>query len=98
MGQQWVTSSLGGSLANPRLSKTVRIAAQAEVKFRQFCTIKEAFGKGVSASVNFDKIANISSSGGTLTETATMPTSYFTITQGTLTVTEYGQQGLLISF
>lgn len=90
MGQQWVTSSLGGYLANPKLSKEVRVAAQAEVKFRQFCTVKEAFGKGVSASVNFDKVSNITSAGGTLTETATMPKSYFTITQGTLTVTEYG--------
>ena len=90
MGQQWVTSSLGGNLANPKLSKEVRIAAQAECKFRQFATVKEAFGKGVADSVNFDKVTNVVSSGGTLVETTTMPTTYFTITKSTLTVTEYG--------
>lgn len=90
MGMEWVTSSLGGNLANPRLSKEVRLQAQSEVKFRQFCTIKEAFGKGVSDSVNFDKISNVVTSGGTLTETSTMPTTYFTITKSTLTVNEWG--------
>jgi hypothetical protein len=66
------------------------VAAQAECKFRQFATVKEAFGKGVADSVNFDKITNVVTSGGTLTETATMPTTYFTITKSTLTVYEYG--------
>lgn len=89
MSQQWVTSSLGGNLANPKLSREVRIQAQTEVKFRQFATIKEAFGKGVSDSVNFDKISNVVTAGGTLTETSTMPTTYFTITKSTLTVNEY---------
>ena len=90
MGLEWVTSSLGGALANPRLSKEVRIAAQADYKFRQFATVKEAFGKGVSDSVNFDKVTNVVTSGGTLVETTTMPTTYFTITKSTLTVYEYG--------
>lgn len=95
MGLEWVTSSLGGNLANPRLSKEVRIAAQAETKFRQFCTVKEAFGKGVADSVNFDKVTNVVTSGGTLVETTTMPTTYFTIAKSTLTVYEYGK---LIAF
>lgn len=90
MSQLWVTASLGGSLANPRLSKEVRLQAQTEYKFRQFATVKEAFGKGVSDAVNFDKISNITNSGGTLTETSTMPSSYFTITKSTLTVYEWG--------
>jgi len=90
MGLEWVTSSLGGVLANPGLSKEVRIAAQAANKFRQFASIKADFGKGVADSVNFDKISNVVSSGGTLTETSTMPGTYFTIVKDTLTVTEYG--------
>lgn len=98
MGQEWVTSSLGGNLANPKLSKTVRIAAQAEYKFRQFCAVKEAFGKGVSDSVNFDKITNVVTSGGTLTETSTIPTTYFTITKSTLTVYEWGKSIALFLF
>lgn len=90
MGLEWVTSSLGGVLANPGLSKEVRIAAQAANKFRQFCALKADFGKGVADSVNFDKISNLVNTGGTLTETSTMPGSYFTIVKDTLTVTEYG--------
>ena len=91
MGLEWVTSSLGGVLANPGLSKEVRIAAQAANKFRQFAALKADFGKGVADSVNFDKISNLVNTGGTLTETSTMPGSYFTIVKDTLTVTEYGK-------
>jgi len=40
--------------------------------------------------VIFNKISNISTSGGTLVETDTIPKRQFTITQGTLTITEYG--------
>jgi hypothetical protein len=52
MGQEWVTATLGGSLANPKLSKELREAAQPLMKFRQFATVKEAFGKGVADTVN----------------------------------------------
>ena len=90
MGMEWVTGSLGGVLANPGLSKEMRIAAQASNKFRQFAAIKADFGKGVADSVNFDKISNLVNTGGTLVETSTMPGSYFTIIKDTLTVTEYG--------
>jgi hypothetical protein len=48
-------------------------------------------GKNRSDKVLFDKISNISTSGGTLSETATIPKNNYTIKQGTLTVTEYGK-------
>lgn len=38
----------------------------------------------------FNKISNISTAGGTLSETATIPKRNYTIIQSTLTVTEYG--------
>lgn len=38
----------------------------------------------------FDKISNISTGGGTLVETDTIPKRNYTILQGTLTMTEYG--------
>lgn len=56
----------------------------------QFCDVKEAFGKGKGDNYNWDKIANISTQGGTLVETSTMPEREFTIGKGTCTVTEYG--------
>jgi N4-gp56 family major capsid protein len=90
MSQLWVTSSLGGYFANAYLSKQLREAAQPLLRFRQFATVKEAFGKGKSATVNFDKVSNVATAGGTLTETATFSKTNFTVTQGTLTLTEYG--------
>lgn len=89
-GQVWVTDSLGGYLANKRLSKQIRYAAQPMAKFRQFCQVKEAFGKHKHDTVVFDKISNLSTAGGTLVETNTMPESNFVIRRGTLVVTEYG--------
>jgi N4-gp56 family major capsid protein len=90
MGQEWVTTSLGGVLANPELSKNLRIAAQPLMRFRQFCTMKEAFGKGKSDTLNFDKVSNLATAGGTLTETSTIPFTNYSIVKGTLTVNEMG--------
>lgn len=89
-GQLWVTNSLGGFLANPPLSKKLRHAAQPLQKFRQFCDAEPAAGRSRGDSFLFDKISNISSAGGTLVETSTIPQNNFTIIQDTLTITEYG--------
>jgi hypothetical protein len=92
MGEQiWATSSLGGYMAAPFLSKEVRAAAQPLMRFMQFCTTKEDFGKGRGDSILFDKIGNVATAGGTLVETTTMPSTNFEMTQGTLTLTEYGK-------
>lgn len=56
----------------------------------QFVDLEPASGKSRGNLVFFDKISNISTAGGTLNETATIPKRNFTITQGTLTITEYG--------
>lgn len=90
MAQEWVTSSYGGYFANAYLSKKLREAAQPLLRFRQFSTVKEAFGKGKGDTINFDKVSNVASSGGTLTETATFSKTQFTVTQGTLTLYEWG--------
>ena len=90
MGQLWVTSSLGGYLGNRKLSRTIRHAAQPLMKFRQFCSIKEALGKNKNDLIFFDKISNVASPGGTLVETATMPETQITIQTGTVLVAEYG--------
>lgn len=91
MAQQvWVTSSLGGYLSNNVLSKQIRYSAQPMMKFRQFVDAEPAAGRNRGDKVYFDKISNISTAGGTLTETSTIPRYNYTIKQGTLTVTEYG--------
>ena len=91
MGQQiFVTNSLGGFLTNNQLSKQLRYKAQTMQMFRQFCDAEGMAGQNRGNKVFFDKISNISTGGGTLVETETIPKRNYTILQGTLTMTEYG--------
>jgi len=90
MGQLFATNSLGGFLTNNQLSAQVRYKAQTLQKFRQFCDLEPAAGTNRGNKVFFDKLSNISTAGGTLTETDTIPKRQYTITQGTLTISEYG--------
>jgi len=91
MGQQvFATNSLGGYFTNNTLSKEVRYKAQSMQKFRQFVDMEAAAGTNRGNKVFFDKVSNISTAGGTLTETDTIPKRNYTITQGTLTMTEFG--------
>lgn len=97
-GQVWVTNTLGGYMYSDKLSRELRMAVQPMVKFRQFCDAKDAtrarnpegnmLGKGDLFAWNV--YSDVANQGGTLIETTTMPETNFTITQGTLTVTEYG--------
>lgn len=89
-GQLWTTSSLGGYLANEPLSKKLRHAAQPLMKFRQFVDAESAAGKSRGDTFLFNKISNIATGGGTLTETETIPKTNYTIVQGSLVITEYG--------
>lgn len=96
--QVWVTDSLGGYMYSDKLSRVLRMAVQPMVKFRQFCDAKDAtrarnpegnmLGKG--DLFHWNVYSDVANQGGTLVETTTMPETNFTITQGTLTVTEYG--------
>lgn len=91
-GQVWATSSLGGYMVALNLSRELRIALRPVVKFRQFAQIKDATQQGLhrGATFHWNVFSKLSTGGTTIAETATMPESQFTITQGTLTVTEYG--------
>lgn len=81
-----------------KLSRELRMAVQPMVKFRQFADAKDAtkarnpdgqmLGKG--DLFHWNVYGDVSDQGGTLVETTTMPETTFSITQGTLTVTEYG--------
>ncbi len=101
MGQQlWAVNSLGGFLSNDVLSKQIRHAAQPLMKFRQFVDAEGAAGKNRGDVVLFNKIANISTAGGTISETSTIPKRQYTITQGSLSVAEYGRliAALIVNF
>lgn len=84
----WTTQS--GYLSNNKLNKDFQKAAQPLMKFRQFVKFKEGFGKNQGESVNWLKVANISTAGGSIAETATMHESKQVLTWGTVTVGEYG--------
>jgi N4-gp56 family major capsid protein len=91
-GQVWATNSLGGFMYSDNLSKELRMAVQPLCKFRQFCDVKDAAmqGKSKGDTFHWNVYSDIATQGTKLTETTTMPESNFTITQGTLTITEFG--------
>jgi len=74
------------------LSRDLRMEVQPVVKFRQFCDIKDAAHQGLHRGDTFhwNVYSDVTTQGTTLVETATIPETGFTITQGTLTVTEAG--------
>jgi N4-gp56 family major capsid protein len=84
----WSTQS--SYLTNNTLNKSFQKVAQPMYKFRQFCAIKEAFGKGKGESVNWLKVDNASAYGGTVAETSTIPETTLPLSWGTVTVGEYG--------
>jgi N4-gp56 family major capsid protein len=72
------------------LSEELRFAVQPLTKFRQFCDVQEALGKHKGELYHWNVYNDVATGGTVLVETTTMPETNFTITQGTLTVTEYG--------
>lgn len=75
-----------------QLSHELRLALQPAVKFRQYADIEDAMHQGLGKGDTFhwDVFSNVATQGGELTETSTMPETQFTITQGTMTITEFG--------
>ena len=89
-GQQWALSADGGFLANVKLSKTLRNANQPRMKLRQFTRVEPGYGKNVSDSLDFDKLSNVQTAGGKITELQDIPETKTLIRKGTLIVDEWG--------
>ena len=91
-GQLWGVNSLGGYMYSRQLSDILRMAVQPLTKFRQFCDVRDASqqGKKKGDIFTWDVFSDVATPGGVLAETNTMAETNFTITQGTLTVTECG--------
>lgn len=91
-GQVWVTDSLGGFMYADNLSNELRMQLLPTVKFRQFADARDAAHQGKSKGDTFhwNVYSKAAVRGGTLVETNTMSETNFTITQGTLTINEYG--------
>ena len=58
----------------------------------QFCDVKdpEASGRHAGANFHWNVYSDVATQGTVINEDDTMPESNFTITQGTMTITEYG--------
>lgn len=92
-GQLWQTNVLGGFMSSKNLSKVLRHAVQPLIKFRQFADAKDAVqggAKNVGDIFHWNVYSNVATQGGAIDETQAMPETNFSITQGSLTVTEYG--------
>lgn len=90
MANEMLWSTQSGYLTNNKLNMKFQRAAQPLMRFRQFVKFKEAFGKMQGQTVNWLKVSNASTYGGSLVETQTMHEGGQPLTWGTLSVTEYG--------
>lgn len=91
-GQLFAVNSLGGFYASFNLSKELRQGVQATSKFRQFCDIRDAFGKVTRTGQTFtwDTVPMMTRGNRGLAETNTISQGNHTILQGTLTMSERG--------
>lgn len=91
-GQIWGVNELGGYMYSLNLSKELRMAVQPMLQFRQFCDVKDASmqGKNKGDLFHWNVYSNVANQGSTLNESEVMPETNFTITQGSLTITEMG--------
>lgn len=87
-GQIWTGND--GYMSAKNLDPVLQYALRPECKFRQFAAIKNAVGKNAGETYHWNVYSKVATRGTTLVETATMPVTNFTVTQGTMTVTEYG--------
>lgn len=91
-GQVWGINALGGYMYAPELSNVLRMELLPTVKFRQFCDAKDATAKGLHAgeTYSWNVYSRVSTGGGTLNENIEMPTTNFTVSQQSMSITEYG--------
>lgn len=89
----WTLTSFGSYLSNTDFSEKVRYAAQPKMLFRRFVDQEAETGMKRGGEVSlFDKLRNVATAGGSLTETTTIPKTNFQIVQDSLTVYEWGEQ------
>ena len=91
-GQVWGVSADGGYMYTDELSDVLRMQVQPQIRYRQHCDAKDAMGKGYNLGdkYHWNVYSDTADQGGSLDEDTKMPESKFQITQGELTVTEYG--------
>lgn len=89
-GQLWASNPLGGYMSSDKLSDVLRTALQPNMRFRQHCDVEDAVGKNKGEIFHWNVYSDAQDEGGELNEEQAMPETNFEITQGSLTITEYG--------
>lgn len=90
MPLQWQVNADGGFLANPDLSSKLRAQAYGKMVLRQFATpIEGGFGRKKSDKVQFDRYNKVTTAGGSINESDTIPTTQIVMSQGEVVVDEY---------
>lgn len=91
-GQVWAVAELGGYMYSDNLSSKLRKAVQPQVKFRQFANVKDAAlqAKKKGDKYHWDIYGNVQTQGTKLAEGTAIPKTNFRISQGTMSVDEYG--------
>ena len=89
-GQNWLSSADGAYFSNDKLSRDLIAKAQPQMRFRQFVTRKNEFGKREGQSLLFDKVMDVENAGGQIAEGQPIPRTGFKIAQGTCTAVPYG--------
>ena len=91
-GQVWSVAADGGYMYSDQLSDRLRTVLLNTVKFRQFCDADDhsEFGLEAGEKFHWDIYSKVATAGGAISENQAIPETKFTITQGTGTVTEYG--------
>jgi len=90
-GQVWGVDEQGGFLYSDQLSKYLRKETQPMMRFRQFCSTKDAIAYGNGDMYQWDIVTNVQNQGGQLSETQAVPETNFLVRKANLTITEYGQ-------
>lgn len=79
-----------GYLSAKNLDKVIRHALRPECKFRQFSAVKSAVGRNAGETFHWNVYSKVATKGAALVEGDAMPQTNFTVTQGSMTITEYG--------
>lgn len=91
-GQVWGTDNKGGFMFSAELSDVLRTSLQPALRFTQHCDAEDFTDKGLHRGDAFqwNVYSDVGTAGTTLTEGTAMPETSFTITQGSGTVSEFG--------
>lgn len=87
-------ADMGGYLASKNLSKELRTALVPGLRFRQFCDVHDVEHNkrfaGATFTWNVYSTVTGGSTSGAISETQAMPEGSISVTQGSMTITDYG--------